>query len=207
MKLNNRWFLGTLVGLMLLLLTGLFVLVSSSGTKAESSHPLYTISINSSDAQIAKAATDYTVGEHAVLTGTPQVVLNRRVTVASLEQFGFGTIAMPVNPPPLQLVILKGDFDASGVLPGMTTQLSAEYIGYVFDLYAGSLNSVRVSPHGGIFRVALNNPNLPDDYPAAPANEQITESKALAPTASSIVPFPNGAVVPGINMTTVTPKK
>jgi hypothetical protein len=104
------------------------------------------------------------------------------------------------------LVILKGDFDISnmpgaGNIPKSNWHWRVGYIAYVMDLKAGLPTLTVSSPQGGLFRKALNNPNLPDDLPANPALLGELKNRTQALPGVPIVPpsnkVPYGSLIPG----------
>jgi hypothetical protein len=124
--------------------------------------------------EIGQAAIDHTLAQFSIMSGSPQVLLTRSITVKDLPSLGLPKINFAALEPPLMLVILKGDFDISnlpggGNIPKSNWHWRVGYIAYVMDLKAGLPTLTMGSPQGGIFRKALNNPNLPDDLPANPA--------------------------------------
>jgi hypothetical protein len=155
--------------------------------------------LSASPEEIGNAAIEYTRQNLNIISGTPQVVLNRSVTIPELPNLGLAAMSTPANPPPTWLVILKGDFDVSN-LPGGAgpmQQLKATYIAYVFDLRAGTPTLVQTSLTGGEFRKALNDPSLPDDYKPVPQASK-ADQIPVTPTVSPLNPLPYGVVAPGV---------
>jgi hypothetical protein len=170
-----------------------------------SGHNLSKLSPN----EVAQVALDYTKASGYVNSGTPQVALARSVNNDELLKLDLDTIPFStIEQPPLVLVILKGDFMVN--MPRAVANNGprpAQYIGYVYDLWAGLPTLTITAPHGGVFRKALNDPSLPDDNPAAPqkpnpgafapANGGVTNTPPtlhygeVAPTAVVIEPAPS----------------
>ena len=120
--------------------------------------------------QVAQVALDYTNASGYVQNGTPQILLARSIQNAELPQLDRDSVPVStIEAPPLVLVILKGDFVVN-TPRGIASDgpRPAQYIGYVYDLWAGEPTLMITAPHGGIFRKALHDPSLPDDNPAAP---------------------------------------
>lgn len=115
--------------------------------------------------EVRQVALSYTRVNYPVLSGTPQVVLTRPVTNNDLPGLGLPPINhASIEEPPLMLAIVKGNFGQpihrSGLASGQSSQ-GYRYIGYIFDLWAGSPMLTIASPVGGEFRIALNDPSLP----------------------------------------------
>lgn len=119
--------------------------------------------------EIGQYALQYTQNNHIVRSGTPQILLSRPITREAYTALGLGCLPEfgVIEPPPLALVILKGDFDLNsfGGAHAPIRQDLGEiiYLGYVFDLWAGMPTSWQTTKSGGTFRTALNDPSLPDD--------------------------------------------
>jgi hypothetical protein len=118
-------------------------------------------------AQIAAYAQTYVQNDARIVSGTPQVLLVRAINPDQGPALGIGCIPnhVTIEDPPLVLVILKGNFELH--LPG-GRPTDVQYIGYVFDVWAGGASVTRGSKNGGIFRAALNDPSLPPEYAGPP---------------------------------------
>jgi len=177
-----------------LLVFGVVAYVSShvtnaaSGTRSFSARPLTT----ASPIEVGQVALNYVKGDFPIRSGTPTVVLAQPVKRQDLPAMGLGSIdSVIVEEPPLMLVILKGDFGAGEHLgPGGSSQTSQryQYIGYVYNLWAGVPTLTLASPDGGIFRTALRDttlPIVPTRIPAPPHATPITRLHYgdVAPTA------------------------
>lgn len=138
--------------------------------------------------QIAQVALSIVKQDFTIRSGTPQAVLSRPITEDELPAIGLGRVSFAASQhPPLSLVILKGDFGTAH-LPGTGKSASDrfQYVGYVFDLWAGVPTKTMASPDGGIFRTALNDGALPAGKALDPGPPQ--------PTAAVNIPY--GGVVP-----------
>jgi hypothetical protein len=177
----------------LLLAMGILVTKNVSANKIGNSSML-----NASPQEIEKAALEYTSKNVATLNATPQVVLSRSVTSDELSRLDFTSIITSLNPPPLWLIILKGDFDVDKLPGGFTNrQVKATYLALVYDLIAGTPTLVQTSLRGGDFRKALNDPSLPDDNPFTP-QASTSDQVPITPTVSSISLLPYGVVAPPV---------
>jgi len=126
-------------------------------------HPL----VNASPEQVGQIAIQMITGEKAVRSGTPKLVLAQRTTWDKIASLGLGCQAhSSLETPPLMLIILKGDFDASNQLgmsmAGPNPQFYVTYILYVYDLWAGQPTFFMFSPDGRGLGKALNDPTLPE---------------------------------------------
>jgi hypothetical protein len=175
------------LGLGLFALVGVVVSTShvfASGNAADHARLLASASPQEvGQIALARAKTDF-----PVRSGTPRVVLSRTVTDAALPAMGLpSTNFASIEQPPLTLVILKGDF-GFGEHAALSRTASSEhfqYIGYVFDLWAGEPALTIASPDGGVFRTALNDPTLP-----------VVPAVAVAPLATPAARLHYGAVAP-----------
>ena len=121
---------------------------------------------SSTPQQVGQLALVRVAQDFVVQSGTPQVSLSRSVTKNDLLSLGLGSIPVSaMEEPPLVLVIIKGDFGAPNapMLISATAQagMRYQYVGYVYDLWAGAPEQTIASRAGGEFRVALNDPSLP----------------------------------------------
>lgn len=150
-------------------------------------HPM----TNASPEAVGQAAVDYTKDQFPG-NGNPQVLLVRSVTKQDLPALGLQRLDFAsVEDPPLMLVILKGDF-GFGNHPGSSQTMSGmrfHYIGYVFDLWAGTPTLTMASPNGGEFRTALNDPTLPIvPTPVQPPTPAYTKQLHYGEVAPTVVP-------------------
>lgn len=158
--------------------------------------------LGASSEQIAQRAIEYTYLRFRVLSGTPVVLLSRPVLASELPSLGLGSVPYPDNNPPLHLVILRGDFDVRGVLPGWDlppAQSRVQYVGYVFDLRAGVPTLYLTSYQGGLFKRALNDPSLPDEPVASP--RAVPPPGAPPRVREPVLPppqLPEGSPLPGV---------
>jgi len=185
-----------LVGIVTLLLCVVtFAISAHAGGGGFKAHPL----AGSSPEELGHVALQYTQGMYPSLSGTSQVVLVRPVTTKEVGTLGLGYLDFAsIETPPLMLVIIKGDFDTSNTLasiyPSTKSKWRSQYIGYVFDMWAGVPSLTITSPQGGAFRKVLNDPTLPakppGDNPASVPPPMPPEHKTLH----------YGAVAPGVAM-------
>ncbi len=147
---------------------------------------------------VGQAAIAFAYEERRVLSGTPQVLLARPITLEELGNLGLGWSSFgSIEQPPLMLVILKGDFSKAISFGGfqrsepcllIKDQPSScpepehyHYIGYVYDLWAGMPTIYMQSKSGGIFKQALNDPSLPYEAPlSTPENRHTLPSGSNA---------------------------
>ncbi len=171
MNKSRRKFAALTLLCLIALTFGVIITLSRSRVTADSPftpHPL----TNATPQEVGQVALTYTALHFPVLSGTPQVVLARSVTNSDLDALGIAPIPnLTVEQPPFMLVILKGDF-GPGKIPGISISRQPthyQYIGYVFDLWAGVPTRTIASPDGRGFRRALNDPSLPDVPTPIPA--------------------------------------
>lgn len=119
--------------------------------------------------EIGQYALKYAQNNQLVRSGAPQILLSRPITREEYTALGLGCLPefAVFEQPPLDLVILKGDFDVNR-FGGARAPLRQEpnetiYLGYVFDLWAGQPASWQTTKSGGVFRAALNDASLPLD--------------------------------------------
>ena len=116
-------------------------------------------------------ALKWTVEDYGVLSGTPQVVLARDLTLYDL--LSLGTCPAPQKDPSdprYVLTVVRGDIDLSN-WPGLTRNhpdlkdRRFRYIAYIVDTRGRTPTNIeqRASRNGGSFRQILNEPDLPDD--------------------------------------------
>lgn len=204
-----------LIAGLLLLVTGL-VLTHYSRAQADvcpsfTPRPLVGASLD----EVGQAARAYTCNHYRIMGDTPRVRLVRPITAAQLPSLGLSEVYFAAEEPPLMLVILRGDFDLRGArgterLDPSAWHWQVKYLAYVFDLRAGIPASIQTSPEGGAFRIALNDPNLPDDLPKRPPSSPPASSpvQTLIPLPSQGTPsrqMPYGAVPPTIAPSTTVP--
>ncbi|MDQ2806642.1 MAG: hypothetical protein M3Z04_06960, partial [Chloroflexota bacterium] len=122
---------------------------------------------NATPAQMAQYAVKQALETHDSVSGTPTVLLSRRVTRAEVGEIGLGCMgaAGTIEDPPLMLVVLKGDFLIMSPSLSVAPPKQSHYVAYIFDLWAGIPTYVVSSADGKGFRKVLKDPSLPD-YPA-----------------------------------------
>lgn len=183
----------TVIGASILLLA-LFIITAASdqaqaGKDEFKPHPL----TNASPVEVGQAAISYTKSKFPLISGDVHIALIRPVTTAELPGLGFGTFEFgSIEVPPLMLVILKGDFGVGDKLGSTISQEPgrAQYIAHVFDLWAGVPIITGISPRGGHFRKALNDPTLPDDGPVVPNQTSTGDLTPIAPGLPPAPPYP-----------------
>ena len=143
----------------------------STAPSVDAVSPTVTIDIGvsvSSDVMIA-AALEHSRFYDAIVSGEPEVLLTMPGWPQTMHDLGIYIGNWnPTCQRPFYLVILKGDFDATSLFPGRSTERLGKYVAYVFDLTAGVPGDVTftiLSPDGSAFKQALQDPTLPDsDY-------------------------------------------
>jgi hypothetical protein len=144
---------------------------------------------------LAEDALAYTRERGAVLSGEPQVVLSRDVSLAELAALGLGKWYFnPGCVVPMHIVIVTGDLNARGVIEAAIPpdrKLPVKYLIYVYDLNIHELVSTYGDQTGGIAKGALGDPTLPDPPPGGTGNP-IFGSPAQ-PFPCKRVPFPPDA--------------
>lgn len=154
--------------------------------------------------EIARYAVDYARAQFGVVSGTPRVRLVRSVTTADLPALGLGGVSFTAEEPPLALVILAGDFDVSsmrglGRSDPAVAHTRVEYVGYLFDLRSGIAALTATSPKGGRFRIALDDPSLPDDQPkVVPATENQAQAVPQPALPLRTPTDPYGSIAPTV---------
>ncbi|MBW4575999.1 MAG: hypothetical protein KME08_12025 [Aphanothece sp. CMT-3BRIN-NPC111] len=141
----------------------------SEGDSSPEHQPFFRVRplINASAEEVGQSAIDYTRDQFTILSGTPEVVLTRRMTAAEFSVTGLGQMGFGGGEPPIMLVVVKGDFDVSNfgrfrAFDSSSSPTQVKYIGYVFDLRAGMPCLTATGLTGEYFRRALNDPSLPD---------------------------------------------
>lgn len=75
----------------------------------------------------------------------PRIILHRKVELREFPELGFGEVTLG-SEPPMELIVLEGDFDASKLGLGTTLNLDrARYLVLVFDLNSRSAIVTRLS--------------------------------------------------------------
>jgi hypothetical protein len=150
------------LGIVGIVLVGVMALSAGRANAAGHGHP--DALTHASPEQVGKIALAEARRDFVVRGGVPRVVLARRVARDDLPKLALPPIPKTTfEDPPLTLVIIKGDFGAwlgpSIVHDGPPEHFA--YVGYVYDLWAGSPELSMASPDGGQFRTALADPSLP----------------------------------------------
>jgi hypothetical protein len=127
---------------------------------------------------------------HQIHSGTPQVLLARPATTEELPSLGLDCIAPAgeYDKIPLVMVILKGDFDFNqlSVIGSSYKAVADSYVLYLVDLKDAGPIYVRGSLHGGLFRKALNDPSLPEDYPRQTKDLPVTPFPCAGATVAPV---------------------
>lgn len=75
----------------------------------------------------------------------PRIILHRKVELREFPELGFGEVTLG-SEPPMELIVLEGDFDANKLGFGTTLNLDrARYLVLVFDLNSRSAVFTRLS--------------------------------------------------------------
>ena len=91
---------------------------------------------------------EYTQQRFPSKSGSPQVILTRSITFSEYPEFGLGHFNPGGQEPPLELVLVKGDFDTSNYGVGQKVGFSSvNYIVYVYDLQHKSITHITVTEH------------------------------------------------------------
>lgn len=174
MKNKGKFFVLTLVTLLLGVIVGLFFTTVTNASQSHDFHYGKTTSlVGATDSQVSQYALEYVEATFEV-KAEPKVILAKSVTNDDLSKMELTPIYVAsIEQPPLKLVIIKGNFGLGHVLGGGMMSDAARsnfrigYIELVFDVWSGIPASTVTSPNGGSFRKALNDPTLPDDYPSS----------------------------------------
>lgn len=162
---------------------------------------------NTAPAEVALWAQEHVRSLVGVASGTPEIVLNRRVLASELPTLGVPFGGRRDGEPPLSLVILRGDFDLNQGLVGFrgnapATEARGRYVALIYDMWAQLPIGVWVSPRGGLFRKALNDASLPADDPvrawptARPGPGALTEFVPMVPPGATPVSGDRGGPMP-----------
>lgn len=117
--------------------------------------------------EIGSFALQYVEDSHLVLSGTPEILLSRPLNPADFTALGLGCLPSysTIEVPPLAMVILKGHFRSNQLGTSLAEPSAADdppgYLGFVFDLWAGTPAATINSPYGAMLGAALNDPSLP----------------------------------------------
>ncbi len=145
--------------------SGIFSPPTPASTNSHGYHYGVANLLGATSEQVGQFAVEFAQHRAAIYSGVPQVMLTRSITNDELGALGldciyFGTIEKP----PLMLVILKGDFGRVGYGTN-TASPHFKYVVYVFDEWAANATSTIGVVNGGLLRIALNDPTLPNDTP------------------------------------------
>lgn len=153
--------------------------------------------------QIGQWAVEYVQWAKLVKSGSPQVLLSRFVTRQQFEALKLGCLggSITIEDPPLDVVILKGDFDVTSIgLPlNRYSTMSAGYLAYVVDIWSSAPFWETSSLNGHGFGAALNDPSLPP----APEHDKMV---CATPIPASQKKYHYGDTVPGLPIPTVSPE-
>ena len=156
--------------------------------------------------EVAQYTLHYTCHNYHVMGGSAAIRLARPVTLTELPTLGLGTLHLACDEPGLALVILQGDFDMQGMMPmgaggPYSRQLRVSFIGYVINLRVGLPTLTMLSETGGKFKLALNDPGLPDELGAV----EITSQPGTATIGVPTIPVASGSLPCGTPVPGVTP--
>lgn len=145
--------------------------------------------VDATPAEVGRYAVEYTIARYVVVSGTPRLLLARRVTVADLGILGFGRVGFTCATPPLVLAIIQGSFDVSTLFPTIAMPPRPEpaaYLVYVFDLRAGVPSLTMAERSDTATRRALSLAVAPEPSVATPPTRVATNPpcrySAVAPT-------------------------
>jgi hypothetical protein len=145
-----------------------FVIFSRANAPTSGTHSL----VGSKPSDIAAYAVEYAQSHHEVIkdAAAPTSLLSRPVTRGQITALGLGCLGeyAAAEEPPLDLVILKGNFLFSTSASQAYT-LESKYVAYVFDEWSGEVTYRLASIDGSNFRVALNDTTLPVPKAALPS--------------------------------------
>ena len=123
---------------------------------------------------IAQDALTFTLANVNIKSGQPQVALSLPVTGEALNSLGFGAWTFEQGCEiPMQVVIVKGDFDVQPAMPASIPDgqgLPAKYIVYVYDVRIREYIAMFGDPTGALVKYALGDPTLPDPAPSGTGN-------------------------------------
>jgi hypothetical protein len=131
--------------------------------------------VGASSKQIGQVVLDYARAELDA-RGTTQLLLVRSIAWGDMPELGLGCLPdfASIEDPPLALVILKGDFNLAGGIPGAQSapdqQKRVTYVIQVLDLWPAGSVYLTGSQTGGILRRVLNDPSLPAEERTMPTN-------------------------------------
>ena len=117
--------------------------------------------------EFARLAVEHVYQANMVESGTPQVVLSRRIVAADLPCLGLASVYTQQADEPLALVILKGVFRSRN-LPGTglsTLPSGAHYLTYIYLVRQRVLTAEDESWRGDGLQTVLHDPSLPEEDP------------------------------------------
>ncbi|HEX8600801.1 MAG TPA: hypothetical protein VF952_20065 [Chloroflexia bacterium] len=166
-KLVNINISGGILAFAVIAAVAFLMVVSRPSASARTPHSL----LGSTPNEIAAYAIEYAQGQREVIKGAPTALLSRSVTRGQITALGLGCLGgfAAIEEPPLNLVILKGDFVFS-TSASQRYSLNSKYLAYVFDAWSGEHVYRLASIDGSHFRLALNDPSLPVAKAALPAS-------------------------------------
>ena len=157
--------------------------------RADKSDFRVTELVNASKPEIAQRAKDITKAKFEVMSDTIKVAANRSTKPSEIKQLGLGSVGFAGKTPPLQLVIMRGEFDI-GNLPGGNDKEIVNYLGYVIDLKTGLPTYIVGSPNESNFKKALGDPSLPDRQSVSKSDTGFESTKEAAPGNIKPHPYP-----------------
>lgn len=104
-------------------------------------------------------------------SGTTQVAVNRGATYQQLSDLGF-QLPAAWRSHQFRLIVLRGDFDVSGMAPGFDKAPPARFIAYIYDTANPGIPAM-IAPdsNGSVVKRALGDPSLPDPQVVQPTQE------------------------------------
>lgn len=158
--------------------------------------------IDASQEEVIQAAINFTRANFAIISGIPQVVLVRPITTEQFPSLGFGEVGGSLDEK-LMLVVLKGNFDASRLIPigdssKPNNRVVTKYIAYVFDLRSGIPTYTVGGLRGKYFRELLKDISIPDISLPQPREAPDTVEAVPAEKLPAAVKLPYGTTIPGL---------
>jgi hypothetical protein len=144
---------------------------------------------HASENELSKFALQLLHEQFRVLSGTPRVLLVKRLKNKELEPLGIEPSSSLDDNFPVALIILKAHVDTAGAIRGVTTFWPVQYVGYIIELESGGITTM-TSHQGGRFKKALKDNSIPDDT-IPPAMQKWLKEQEKLPKAKAVpLPFP-----------------
>jgi len=151
--------------------------------------------------QVAQAAQSRATVHLYPPTTSTQVVYAQAITPEQMPNMGLPCRSYAtIETPPLVLVVLKGDFNTSGLKGHRGSPERVQYLAYLYDIWAGVPTMTFTSSGGGTFRKLLNDPTIAEDYPNqfAEQDQQLpcpTKAPGYTHYGNLVDPLPDAASV------------